>query len=168
MLAVAFVFGIAGTMQAAWSERTVYVKFFSQKDPAWANEDMVPNYKMQRWGCLVTCTAMALVYYYYPTDPGRLNDWLGSHSGYDDYANVTDWRKIKDYTGERIIASRFSGDANSCFNKAKNEILSGRPCAIKTSLYGGHWILVRGYEKGGRDRNGDGVGDGIFTVNDPV
>lgn len=151
-LAMLVVFCFAEAAQAAWSERTVYAKFFSQNDPLWASQVMVYPYTIGTTGCAITSTAMVLTYYYISTDPSKLNTWLKSNGGYTSKAGIY-WSKISTYTGGKVVATSYTSD---CWNKAKSEILSGRPCVIKTYLHGvEHWVVVRGYE------------GGKFTISDP-
>ncbi|MFH0952601.1 MAG: C39 family peptidase [Patescibacteria group bacterium] len=155
VIAIALFITVNAVM-AAWSERTVFVKFFSQKDPSWAGDVMVSPYKMADSGCLVTSTAQVLNYYYISTNPKSFNNWLKDQksNGYDSKGRISSWDAVKAYTGGKVIASKYSSD---CWNITRNEILSGRLCVIKTYLYGvEHWVVVRGYE------------NGKFTINDPL
>jgi hypothetical protein len=79
--------------------------YFSQLDANWADDQMgTCADDMGLSGCAVTCTAMLMNWEngsYDDPDPGELNAWLGSHSGYTGGCLIN-WLVAEDYDGEGV------------------------------------------------------------------
>jgi len=79
--------------------------YYSQLDANWADDQMgICVDDMGLSGCAVTCTAMLMNWEnssYDDPDPGELNTWLGSHSGYTNGCWIN-WFVAEDYDGEGI------------------------------------------------------------------
>jgi len=116
---------------------------FSQKDPRWARQTMGgSNETLEREGCLVTATAMALVNLGYETDPHHLNASLKSVGGYTDTGGLI-WAGVERVTRGQIRA-RYYTDVS-------DEIMDG--CLadnyyplVQYKLPSGldHWVMVAG------------------------
>jgi len=97
------------------SARTlINVPYFNQGDPQWKDEIYDSTGTIGRFGCALTSLAMINNYYrlYHPTetyrtkipdtDPGKLNDWLKTNTGYSLKGDVV-WGKIYDYSNQAIM-----------------------------------------------------------------
>lgn len=159
LLLAVLIGSIAAPALAAWSERTVYVKFFSQINNGWKDDPVgTTGCKMSGSGCVVTGVAQVLTYYYINTDPGQFVDWLNSNRGFD--GCLLKWGKITTYSekmGRKVAyGGPYSKTSYDTWAIARNEVLSGRPVLIEKNPNNGHWLVGRGYE------------NGKFTINDPL
>lgn len=140
----------------AINARVHYVKWYSQRDPAWAGDRMGSGCLLKNSGCLVASVAMVMKYMYHGTDPGAFNRWLNRNGGYAGCS--LRWSKINQYSSGKTYVHK---DIKGCnWSLLREELKRGFPVIAEVRLSGRqHWIVIRGWERvGGRD---------IYYINDP-
>ena len=80
-----------------FSKLVLPVQRFAQDDPKWADDELGPTPStMGQEGCAVSSAAMVLAFYGQDIDPGRLNTFLTTSSGYTPQGWLY-WEKAADY-----------------------------------------------------------------------
>jgi len=129
-----------------------YVPYFSQRDPAWANELLGGDGPtISSAGCALTSAAMVMVYYGVDTDPKRLNELIG-RTGYDADYNIY-WSVVEEkcHTDQNQI--KYEGKIEPYSSEeVDNQLDAGRPPIVDV---GGHFVVVT-------KREGD-----TYYINDP-
>ena len=76
---------------------------FKQGDSRWGNKPLGRSaYNMKGSGCLVTAVADSLNRHLYPTDPGKLVDWLNVNKGFQDPKGFLIFDAIRRFTKNKI------------------------------------------------------------------
>jgi hypothetical protein len=96
----------------------------------------------------MSSVAMALTRYGANYNPGQLNDWLKSHSGYAS-GNLIVWGAVRSLGLSAATGMGLTSDALAA------TLAAGKPVIANVNS-GGHWVLVTG-----------NAGGGNFYVNDP-
>jgi len=83
---------------------TPIATIFSQRDPAWAKDNMgVSGGTIAKYGCLMCCLASILKDAGYDTDPRRLNAWLNANGGYVNGANLSNFALIESFKVVKLV-----------------------------------------------------------------
>lgn len=134
------------------------VPCFYQGDSNWSLKRLGTSAcTMGKYGCLVTALASVANWGGYGTDPGKMCDWLSSHSGFASNGNLLSHTKLNEYTGNKVV---WTGGANwrsvaANLNQIKSELDAGRPVVLEvhyqnsTSEKYMHWVVAVSYTLSG-------------------
>lgn len=126
----------------------IYVPFFSQRNPLWANDVMVGSIKIGQSGCIMTVFTMFAKKVNPSMDltPKTVNTWLKSNGGYTSGGALVWSQAVKiDGSGgiQYIGASTLSTMAN-----LKARLDGGEMIIAKSKRFGTgteHWVAIKEY-----------------------
>ena len=135
------------------------VYHYQQCGQSWSGDQLgaCPGETICSAGCAVTCVAMLHKTSGIDVDPGELNTWLTSNGGYSGGCLIK-WDIAADYPGSPIT---WYGSASYSLSTVKSEIDAGNPVIAHVSAYGGHFVVIKGYE-------GSGSSAADYRVADPM
>jgi hypothetical protein len=119
------------------------VSRFAQGDPRWGSQFLGPSSStMAGQGCAVASAAMVLNFYGDEIDPGKLNAFLGAHSGYTPQGWLY-WEIAADFQPGKV--QKAYEDLPSYFLIDSN-LLRGNPVIVRIRFPNGitHFVVVVG------------------------
>jgi hypothetical protein len=124
---------------------------YKQCDSQWANNQLgTCSETICSAGCAMSSVAMILQTKGAGQNPGTLNTWLKSHSGYSGGCNIN-WASVNAFGVVTFIAKEPGAtESEICDGLSKGHGL------VANVHNGGHWVLLTGCR-----------GGGVFDVNDP-
>jgi hypothetical protein len=137
-----------------FSKLVLPVQRFAQADPQWANDQLGPAPStMGAEGCAVSSAAMVLAYYGQDIDPGRLNAFLSTNSGYTPQGWLY-WEKAAEYQ-QRTQASgderrgtlvRHAYEDLPSYYLIDSNLARGNPVIVRVHLPNGitHFVVIAG------------------------
>ena len=130
---------VATTVSAA----ILSIPFFSQRDSAWSGQKMNgTTTTLDDKGCATTSMAMLLRFRGADVDPGKLNTWLNSNSGYDGSLQIR-WDKAAAYKGTNWLTFEGTGRISSLADLSRQ--LDNRKLIIaKSTRFSSHFVAIRG------------------------
>ncbi len=183
LLALAALLGTAAWWVHGWASRTASleprgglwfpravlndVPHFAQADQRWSSDRLGPTPgSLGAEGCAVASAAMVLASYGADLDPGRLNNFLQTNSGYTDRGWLY-WERASDYPP--AVAQHVYEDEASHFLIDWN-LLRGNPVIVRLRYPDGitHFVVIvgkSGYEYLIRDP-GARHADGIYALSE--
>jgi Peptidase_C39 like family len=126
-----------------FSRLVLPVQRFAQDDPRWADDQLGPAPStMGEEGCAVSSAAMVLAFYGQDIDPGRLNAFLSSNSGYTPQGWVY-WEKAADYHPGLV---RHTYEDLPSYWLIDSNIALGNPVIVRVHLANGitHFVVIVG------------------------
>jgi len=158
-IAIAFIFALMCFGMTQRSAMALNVTYYSQKNPSWMYKPIPGGWNMYNSGCTTTAAAMVFDYYGANLDPGTLNDYLNSHSGYTSggYLKWDVAEAAANANGGHVTAFHaYGGSATNAVNNStiNNALNAGYPVIAQVDG-GSHWVVITGKT------------DNTFTINDP-
>lgn len=142
------------------------VPLFLQGDPAWGYDHLaLSSHTMGQVGCAVSSAAMIMKYYGLDTDPGRLNNFLRDHGGYDANNDLL-WEGPPMLAPDKVrhvyedLPSYFLMDSN---------LERGNPVIVRLRFPSGitHFVVVmgkQGFDYLIRDPSHAGLTKGVYPL----
>ena len=123
-----------------------------------------------QYGCAVTSAAMVAASFGVNTDPGQLDSWLNSNSGYAPGGYIS-WQKPADYSSGKMVyqasvawtGTYGSGAGTAQWSTLEGQLNLGRPVIVEEYLSSTqtHWIVVTGFA------GGNITDPAQYSINDP-
>ena len=130
---------------------------YSQQWQPWGPQDLgTSTSTISSQGCALTASAMLLRAYGINTNPGALNQWLISHSGYVDQ-DLLVWGAVASFAQAQGVSVSYTGWQSDNLSLIDNSLQAGNPVIAQVTLDGGmHFVLITGLGP-----------DGTLWINDP-
>jgi hypothetical protein len=119
------------------------VQPFAQSDPRWSEKFLGPTKETLGYmGCALTSVVMVLNYYGIKSNPGMFNQYLTTHSGYDDEGYLAFWR-VSEFA-PRTIHLAYQGACSH--DSLDRNLIAGHPIIVQVTLADGgmHFVVVAG------------------------
>ncbi len=133
------------------------VPVFGQQWQPWGSQDLgTSTSTIASDGCALTASAMLLEAYGVQTNPGALNQWLITHSGYVDQ-NLLVWGAVAQYATAQGVPVSYTGWQSYSPAAVASSLAAGNPVIAQVTLDGSmHFVLLTGTGP-----------DGTLWMNDP-
>lgn len=122
------------------------VPTFSQRDPAWASQQLghCSYHTLASAGCAVTSVAMVMKYYGINVNPGSLDAWLTNNGGYVNGCDIL-WTIAANYSNKIQWHQRIDW---ADWNRIRQELDNGYPVIghVTSSSFPEHFIVITGYQ----------------------
>ncbi len=142
------------------------VPLFLQGDPVWGHDRLALSvHTMGQVGCAVSSAAMIMKYYGLDTDPGRLNNFLRDHGGYDENNDLL-------WEGPPMLASdkvRKAYEDLPSYYLMDSNLRNGNPVIVRLRFSSGitHFVVVmgkQGFDYLIRDPSHAGLTKGVYPL----
>lgn len=150
-----------------FGEKVIDVPQFFQGDPRWAADPLgTTPATLGAEGCAVSSAAMVLSSYGADVDPGRLNAFVNTHSGY----TPEGWLYWEAAAAYPPALARKAYEDKPSYALIDRNLLAGNPVIIRIRLPGGttHFVVIvgkRGFDYLIRDPSGAGA-RGVYPLKD--
>jgi hypothetical protein len=126
------------------------IPVYGQQWQPWGPEDLgTSTSTIAAEGCALTASAMLLEAYGVNTNPGALNQWLISNSGYVDQ-NLLVWGAIAQYAATLGVQVSYTGWEGYNATAVASSLAAGNPVIAQVTLDGNmHFVLITGTGPGG-------------------
>lgn len=146
-------------------ETVLDVPLFLQADPRWADDLLGPTEgTLGAEGCAVASAAMVLASYGVDTDPGKLNAFLKTVSGFTESGWIY-WEKAAELAPDRV---RFDYESDASHRLIDWNLIRGNPVIVRLRFPSGitHFVVIcgkRGFDYLIRDPGSKGA-EGIYPL----
>lgn len=137
--------------EEVWAEENVdsrSLQFFSQRDPAWADEKLgnCADETIGSAGCALASVAMAMTSLGIQTDPKTLNDYLVETKGYE--GCLIKWAQAAEIDGHAGVQWIHPGVLGSP-EALRAGLDQGKRVIAESTRYDPHWIYIVAYDGAG-------------------
>ncbi len=142
------------------------VPLFLQGDPQWGHDPLALSaHTMGQVGCAVSSAAMIMKYYGLDTDPGRLNNFLRDHGGYDDDNDLM-WEGPPKLAPDKV---RHVYEDLPSYYLIDSNLRRGNPVIVRLRFASGitHFVVVmgkQGFDYLIRDPSHYGLTKGVYPL----
>lgn len=136
------------------------IPLYSQNDPRWKDEKLGgSDLTVGRWGCTMTCIAMALNHWGYEVDPKECNEKLTKSGGFMPSGDLI-WTKVHEafqrvhfhWRGYTVLDGKHfvREEVAPVLQRIRNLIDKGQPVLLNVDNVGNdgrpdHWVLAVGH-----------------------
>ncbi len=142
------------------------VPLYLQGDPAWGHDHLALSaHTMGQVGCAVSSVAMIMKYYGLDTDPGRLNNFLRDHGGYDENNDLL-WEGPPLLSPDKV---RHVYEDLPSYYLIDSNLRRGNPVIVRLRFANGitHFVVVmgkQGFDYLIRDPSHYGLTKGVYPL----
>ena len=142
------------------------VPLFQQADPVWGHDRLaLSTHTLGQVGCAVSSAAMIMKYYGLDTDPGRLNNFLRDHGGYNEDNDLI-WEGPPQLAPDKV---RHVYEDLPSYYLIDSNLYRGNPVIVRMRFANGitHFVVVmgkQGFDYLIRDPSHYGLEKGVYPL----